>query len=163
MANKDIPRGFEPVGKVRQSIELTAGGRIFPGDCVHFEADGKVDAAAANEAIAGVALSYADADGDPVLVCTDPNQLYRVQADEDDIDAQTDINLNYDILATAGDTTYKQSRQELDSDSGNTTATLQLKLLKVEARPDNALGAQVDCIVKINNHQMGEHTGTAGL
>lgn len=163
MANKDIPRGFEPVGKVRQSVELTAGGAIYPGDCVHFEADGKVDAAAASEAIAGVALSYAAADGDSVLVCTDPNQLYRVQASGSDIDAQTEINLNYDILATAGNSTYKQSRQELDSTSGGTTATLQVKLLKVEPRPDNALGDQVDCIVKINNHQMGEHTGTAGL
>lgn len=162
MANDDRPRGFQPKGEPIRVNKYTAGGTIYPGDCVHMESDGKVDAAAASEALLGVAINKA-VDGGDVLVADDPQQQYVVQASGSDIDAQTDINLNYDILATAGNSTYDISRQELDSASGNTTATLQLKLLAIEEREDNALGAQVDCIVKINNHQLGSHTGTAGI
>lgn len=162
MANSDRPKGFEPKGGALRSNEYVAGGDIFPGDCVHMEADGLVDAAAAAEAILGVALSKA-ASGEVVLVSDDPNQLYIVQADGADIDAQTDINLNYDILATAGSAAFNLSRQELDSSTGNTTATLQVKLIAIDPRPDNALGAQVDCIIRINNQNYAGSTGTVGI
>lgn len=162
MANSDRPKGFEPKGKPLRVNKYIAGGNVFPGDCVHMEADGKVDAAAAAESILGVALSKA-ADGEDLLVSDDPNQLYIVQADGSDVDAQTDINLNYDIVATAGDTAFDISRQELDSDSQATTATLQLKLIAIEDRPDNALGAQVDCIVRLNNQDYAGGTGTVGI
>lgn len=163
MANSDRPRGAEPYGRQRRITPYTAGATIYPGDFVHMEADGLVDPAAAAEAICGVAVSYAAASGDEVLVADDPDQQFIVQADGSDIDAQTDINLNYDILATAGDSTYRRSNHELDSSTGNTTATLQLKLIGIQPRVGNALGAQVDCIVTINNHQHKGGTGTAGL
>lgn len=163
MANSDRPRGFEPKGEPIRINKYESGAEIFPGDAVHMEADGQVDPAVAAEAVLGVALNYASAAGKEVLVADDPQQQYIVQADGSDVDAQTDINLNYDIIATAGNSTYKISRQELDSSTGATTATLQLKLLAIEEREDNALGAQVDCVVKINNHQLAGGTGTAGI
>jgi len=162
MANSDRPRGAEVAGRVMRASKYIAGGIIYPGDFVHLEDDGKVDAAAAAESLIGVALSYASADGEEVIVSDHPDQRYIVQGNEDDIDAQTDIGLNYDIVATAGDSSYKISRHELDTTSGDTTNTLQLKLLDVVDSPVNALGEFVDCVVKINNHILGNVTTSAG-
>lgn len=163
MANLDQPQGFRPKGMQARANNYVAAGVIYPGDCVMQEAGGRVIVAAATNALCGVALGYASAAGDDILISDDPNQLYVCQADEADIDAQTDIGLNYDLLATAGNSTYRVSRQELDSSTGNTTATLPLKLMGIEKRPDNALGGFVDCIIKINNHQLDGGTGTAGV
>jgi len=161
MANPDRPQGLVPADRPRQVTEYVAGAAIYPGDAVRMQDDGKVDPAAASEALLGIALSYAAADGDKVLVCDDPDQRYVVQADGADIDAQTDIGLNYDILATAGDSTYKVSRMEMDSSTGATTATLPLRLLSVGRRIDNEFGAQAECVVKINAAQLGSNS--AGL
>lgn len=162
MANADRPCGLEPFERVLRARDYKADGTIFPGDAVKLKDDGEVERAAASNALLGVALSYATA-GQKVLVADHPDQIFKVQSDSADVDAQTDINLNYNIVATAGDTTYRVSRMELDGDSGADTATLPLKLLKIDERVDNALGAAVDCIVVINNHQLKGGTGTAGV
>lgn len=162
MANRDEPQGFRPKGDVKRANKYQAGGTIYPGDAVKLDANGQVVVVAAGNAVLGVALSKA-ASGEDCIVSDDPDQLYIVQADEGHIDAQTDINQNYDILATAGSSAYNVSRMELDSSTGAATADLPLKLLGIEQRPDNALGAQVDCIVKINNNQLAGGTGTAGV
>jgi len=162
MANPDRPQGATPKDQVKRQAEYVAGARCFPGDLVSMQDDGKVDpSSGGTEKPLGVCMSYADADGDKMLVADHPDQRWIIQADEADIDAQTDIGLNYNLVSTAGDTTYNISRQELDSSSGAITATLPLRLLSVEPRADNALGAQVECIVVINNHQLGK--GTVGL
>lgn len=153
MANSDQPRGFRIKGNCLRVSPYVAGGTIYPGDAVHQENDGKVDAAAASEALCGVAASYAT-DGQTVLVYDHPDQKFVVQAAGASVSAQTDINLNYPITATAGSSTYKQSRQELDDSAGATTATLPLKLLAIDSREDNAFGANVDCVVIIANHQL---------
>lgn len=163
MANKDIVKGAEPYGEIRSANSYLAGGAIYPGDFCKFDAAGKVVQAAATDALMGVALSYASADGVKVLIADDPSQLFIIQADDATIDAQTDIGLNADIVVAAADTTYKLSGMELDASTVATTATLPLKVLRVHPTIDNALGAQVDVVVKINNHQLGSHTGTAGV
>lgn len=157
MANPDRPQGARPVGDSK-AREYTAGAAVYPGDFVHMETDGLVDPAAVSEALLGVAISYASASGEKVLVVDDPDQEFIVQADGSDIDAATDVNLNYNIVATAGDSSYKVSRQELDSSSGATDSTLPLRLIGVGRRIDNALGAQVECRVVINNHQLAKVT-----
>lgn len=163
MANADRPRGAKPTNREARVSKYQAGGAIYPGDFVKFDSDGEVVAASASNALCGVAAGYAAAQGDEILVYDAPDQEFVVQADSADIDAQTDINLNYNIVATAGNSTYKMSRMELDGDTGATTATLPLKLLRIDDRIDNALGASVDCIVVINNHQRKGSTGTAGV
>lgn len=163
MANLDQPKGFEPKGEALRENKYVAAGVIYPGDAVSLDSSGRAVAASATSALAGVCNSYASAAGASVNVWDHPDQQFYVQADEADIDAQTDIGLNYDLLATAGSSAYKMSRMELDSSTGATTATLPLKLLGIDERPNNALGAQVDCIVKINNHQLAGGTGTAGV
>lgn len=162
MANADRPQGASLKGEPLRLNVYVAESTIYPGDFVKQNANGTVEPASASNALIGVAVAYAAA-GSRCQVSDHPDQQYVVQADESDINAQTDIGLNYDIVATSGSSTFKASRMELDSSSGATTATLPLKLLDIERRPDNSLGAQVDCIVKINNHQLNGGTGTAGV
>ena len=167
MANKDRPQGARPFGDPLRIGKYTAGAAIYPGDFVIMSADGKVDPVATGgssytSATCGVAVHKA-ADTEEVLVYDHPDQRFIVQADGSDIAAQTDIHLNYAILGTNPDTTYNISRMELDSSTGATTATLPLKLLKIASTENNALGAQVDCEVVINNHQLKGGTGSAGV
>lgn len=162
MANLDQPRGFRPAGTVLSASAYRAGGTIYPGDLVKLNSDGNAVVVEAGDASCGAALSYATS-GQDVIVADDPSQKFVAQADDASIDAQTDINLNYNVLATAGSVMYKMSRMEIDASTGATTATLPLKVLSVERRVDNELGASVECVVKINNHQLAGSTGTAGV
>lgn len=152
MANRDKPCGARPAGRVRSAQIYEAGSTVYPGDFVRLADDGQVDAAAAGTTLLGVALGYATS-GQKVLVSDHPEQRYVVQADEAEVDAQTDIGNNCDHVATAGNTTYKVSRHELDSSTIAASAA-GLTILDVEQRPDNALGANVDVIVRINEHQL---------
>lgn len=162
MANTARPCGARPYGASARANRYVAGGTIYPGDFVLQDATGTVVVGTASAALCGVAQTYATS-GDDILIWDDPDQRFIIQSDGTNPDAQTDIGLNYNVTATAGNSTYKVSRMALDDNTDNTTATLPLKLLGIEARPDNALGATADCIVQINNHQFGSHTGTAGV
>jgi hypothetical protein len=114
------------------------------------------NSSAGTTAVIGAAASYA-ASGAEVLVYDDPDQLFMIQSDDaTDPDAQTDVGLNYNIVATSGDTTYKVSRHELDGSTGATDSNLPLRLLAVERSVGNALGGYADCVVQINNHQLAK-------
>jgi hypothetical protein len=162
MANKDIVNGFSPYGRVYDCNEYLAESICYPGDALKKHSSGTVEPAAAGNAILGVAAHYA-AVGAKVLVYDNPKQQFSVQADDATIDAQTDIGLNYHIIVAAGDTTYKRSGMELDASTQTTIATVPLKLIQIVPSADNALGANVKCIVKINNHQNGPATGVVGV
>lgn len=175
MANSDLPRGFKPYGRIGHVGIYVANGTIYPGDAVKQDAGAAqtaqgpyfrsaVVAGTAGAALIGVAANYATA-GQVVRVYDDPNQLFLGQCDESEFDSNADLNLNASILATAGNSTYKVSRMEVDSSTLATTATLELKVLGFLPRQDgkNAMGANAEVIFKINNHQLGSHTGTAGV
>lgn len=162
MANTARLRGAWPIGEPLRTGIYLAGGTVYPGDFVQPDSAGKVAVGAAAVALLGVAKHKATV-GQEIAVWDHPDQRFGVASSSTDIDAQTDINQNYDILATAADTTYNRSKHSLNSASGNTTATLQLKLVAIEPRVDNALGTGVDCEVYINNHIMKGGTGTLGL
>jgi hypothetical protein len=153
MANLDRPRGFAPKGKVKQAIKAQAGSAVYPGDCVSLASDGQWDATAAGAVIGGVALQYAGTAGDYFMVSIDPDQLYVAQGDDNELDAQTDIGNCCDILATAGDTTYKASRHEVDSSTIGASAA-QLLIMDINPRTNNAGGANCEVVVKINEHQL---------
>lgn len=158
MANKDMKVGLEPHGKIESLREYVVGSSaVYPGDLVRLNANGLIDRCAASESAIGVAMNYAAASG-KVLVCDSTEQKFKIQADDATVDAQTDIGLNYDIVVGTADTTYKRSGMQMDASTQATTATLPLRLIAVEKSIDNALGAQVKCIVKINNHQLGNAT-----
>jgi hypothetical protein len=162
MANKDMVVGAEPAGRVYPFETYKAESAVYRGDFVKKNANGTVEQAAASDALLGVAMHYAGA-GAEVLVADHPDQLFVIQADDSTIDAQTDIGLNYDIVVAAANSSYKRSGMELDASTQATTATLPLKLIRIDRAVDNALGANVKCIVRINNHQNGSSTGVAGV
>lgn len=162
MANADTPNGLLPVGPVLRIQQYEAGSAIYPGDPVALASDGQIDRSA-GPALIGVALSYASAAGVKVLVADHPDQMFEIQSDDSSIDAQTDMFQNYDIALGSADTTYKKSQAELDGDTNSATATVALKLLRIMPRVNNALGANVKCVVKLNNHQLAGGTGTAGV
>lgn len=168
MANDDRPRGFSPFGDCLRETSYVAAGAIGRGDFVKQEAGGRVvvaDSGGASHAgaVIGVALEAADAAGDEVVVADHPAQRFVGQADGADIDAQTDLGLNYQIVCSDRDATTKESRQEVSSANSGTTATLPLKVIDIERRVGNALGANADVVCVVNNHQLGGGTGTAGV
>ncbi len=162
MANRDEVKGFEPYGPCLRVRPYVAGGTIYQGDLVKQDAAGKVVAGTAAAASIGVAMSYSIVNG-TVLVADHPDQELVGQASATEIAAQTDLGLNYSLVAGTPNTTYRRSGMEVDSTTGAVTATLELKVLRLLPRSDNALGANAKVICKINNHQLGSSTGTAGV
>ena len=154
MANADRPSGFKPVNSAPRLVKYVAGSRIVPGEFVRLASDGKVDPVAAGESILGLAMSYASAEDEIVMVIDDPNQEYVGQADESEINAQTDIGQLCDVVATADNTTYDAARMEIDSSTISDGAGGQLLIMRLQERPDNALGAQADVIVRVNECQL---------
>lgn len=159
MANQDRPKGFRPYEAALRERPHVAGGTVYPGDAVNMNASGQVVTADASEALMGVAASYGTS-GSTIAVWDDPEQLFVVQADDGTSIAQADVGLNYNIVATAGSATYKQSRMELDSSSGATASTLPLRLMGLSPDVNEAAGEFAKCVVAINNHQL--RPGTEG-
>lgn len=167
MANADRPNGFVPYGPILRVRKYRAKGTISRGDCVNRKAGSadtnglsEVEEADASEALIGVALNAA-ASGEDVLVADHPDQEFMGQADDNSVATNADIGLNYDLLATNGSS--GESRHEIDASSKATTATLPLKVLRLVPAPNNAIGEFCKCVVKINNHQLGSHTGVVGV
>lgn len=171
MANLDFPRGFIPIRtQSNYSIEYfpTASNnpRIFKNDLVERRSDGFFyPAQASSVTIVGSAeADIAANSGTPVPVNPDPNMRFLAQASAAEIDAQTDFDLNYNILATTGDTLTGRSRMEIDSSTGAATATLPIKILRIapsNTQAANALGANVLLEVILNNH-LFKSTGVNG-
>ena len=162
MANKDIVDGAKPYGPVLRIRPYKAESAVYPGDLVKQNANGTVEQCAATNASIGVAMTYAAAAAD-VLVADHPDQEFVMQADDATINEQADLGLNYDITVAAANTTYRRSGMEVDASTQNTTATLPIKVLRLLPAVDNEFGANCKVICKINNHQLGSHTGTAGV
>lgn len=103
-----------------------------------------------------------------VLVADDPMTLFEVEEGVTGSAAGTALTAaavgnNANFVVIAGAKTYSDSGTLLDNSTEATTATLNLKLMGLAQREDNAFGARAKWIVKINNHQYGSHTGTAGV
>lgn len=163
MANTDRVKGFEPYGNVLRIRPYTAAGAIYPGDLVEQESGGRVAAADASSPCIGVAMNYASAAGEEVLVADHPDQEFVCQADGTEIDELTDMGLNYNFVAGTASTLYRRSGMEIDADSGVTNSNLPLKVLRLLPRVNNALGGFAVCVCKINNHQLSGGTGTTGV
>ena len=104
-----------------------------------------------------------------VLVADDPNILFEIQEGTGTAGATgtaltvSAIGNNANFVIDAGATTYSDSGTVLDNTTEATTATLNLKIMGLAQREDNAFGNYAKWIVKINNHQYGSSTGTAGV
>lgn len=87
------------------------------------------------------------------LVADDPNIIYEVQ--EDSVGgalAVGSIHNNINLIAAAPGTGVKVSAYELDSSTVNTTATLDMRLLRLPSRYDNAIGVNAKWYTIFNNH-----------
>jgi len=169
MANVDFPRGFVPVRGRMDTEDLpisSTNGEIGLYDLIERRTDGFYHPAQATSiTIVGVAAHHVDANtGGTVKVYTDPNLRFHAQMDEAEVDAQTDLDLNYNIVASAPNAVSGRSTMEIDSSTQAATATLPIKVLRVVdiiTASGNALGANVlvECI--INNH-LHKSTGVIG-
>lgn len=156
MSNASRAKGLQPYEDIMRTSPYVAGGTVYPGDIVRMDNAGKVVAASADtNPNIGVAASYATT-GQEVQVWDHPDQKYTVQADSGGSVsiAQTNANLNYQIVATTGSTAYKQSRQELDASSGASDSNLPLRMLAIHPAVDNAAGVNAKVIVVLNTDQI---------
>ena len=194
MANIDQAFGLRPIAKVGSApggttgttkYRITSGaGAMFTGDIVKQANDGSVVQGTAGDAARGVFMGcfYTDpstskprfnntfpngtAASDAIaFVADDPDQLFIAQQDSASANAVVaDLNLNANLVVGSGNTTTGITGMEIDSDSKNTTATLNVKLIDFYDTPSNDATANNSIlVVKINNHELGSHTGTAGL
>lgn len=153
--------GFRTKGEPRRINEYVSGSTVQEGDPVTLNSAGQVVDAASTTALVGVAVHSANS-GEPVLVFDHPEQEFLANCDDASIDAQTDMNLNYDIVIS--NAPGKVSNAQVDASSGATTATLPIKVLRLGKQLGNNLGVVgniVECT--INNHQLKGGTGTAGI
>lgn len=173
MANKDRPHGFQPYGRILRTTNYplaAANSRVRRGDLLVMTVAGTVNLAAASATqIIGVAAESREAnDGastevrkNTIAVYDDPDQHFEAQADSADISSVAAIFANYNVVATVS-TTQPVSQMEIDGDTGATTATLPIKVLKIHPAMDNAYGGYVRCICVINNHAL-KSVGVDGL
>ena len=190
MANLDAPFGLRPARtsissqqQNRYRIAANYNTSIFQGDLVAMVTGGGIERVAAGGSgfILGVfnGCEFTDpTTGKPTFsnhypastnasdiianVIDDPNAVFEIQADA--AFPVTDLAGNYDILATAGDTTSGTSRIELEVGTADSTvATLPLKAIDISQDPENSdtSTANTNVIVKIKNHLFS--AGTAGL
>lgn len=130
-----------------------------------------VDQAATGDVIAGVVVGFdpaigAGANGRDstiyraastvriVYVCDDPNALFEIQ----EVSGGTpltanDIGLNANFVVAAGSTVTGKSGVELNNATEATTNTLDLKIVGLSPREDNAIGEHAKWVVRINRHQ----------
>lgn len=103
-----------------------------------------------------------------VMVADDPSILFEIEEGTTAGAAGTALTAsaignNANFIVLAGASTVSDSGTLLDNATEATTATLNLKIMSLAQREDNAFGTRAKWIVKINNHQYGAHTGTAGV
>ncbi len=167
MANVDSPRGLSPIqtkqGGPPRLVKYTkdnSASAIYIGDAVKLEADGYVAAAAAGNALLGVAGNFSTASKtDSVWVYDDPDTVFSVQDDGAAVaSAQTHVGNNADVVAGTGDVDSKLSGHELDI-SGVTTGSAQLRVLGLHKVVGNAWGSWARIAVQINEHQLKQTTG----
>ena len=95
-----------------------------------------------------------------VMVADDPNIVFEIQEGGAGAAlAKTDIMNNFNLKS--GTNSGYLSGWVLDNATAVVTATLQLKLLGLAQRKDNAFGTYAKWLVKINNHTFG--AGVAGI
>lgn len=135
-----------------------AGGAIKIGDLVTLNAAGQVVVAAASQALLGMSNAQAIVAGQVIQVADHPDQQYIISSSSSVPSAQTDFNMNYNIVANV--TTGSEGNHTIDGASGATTATLPLKALQPSPFQFAAAGTAV-CV--INNHVLKGGTGTAGI
>lgn len=183
MANSNSPSGLTPRrylsgapynGAVNQySVKATDGTAIFVGDLVTAVGTGSiidgvlyadVIQSATGDVFQGVVVGvipitqastiYREASTQRILlVADDPNLLFEVQENGGTPFTQDDIQLNANIVVSAGSTVTGQSGMQLNTATEQTTNTLDVKLAMFLNAPDNVIGANAKWLVRLNRHR----------
>lgn len=160
MANIDFPMGFKPRyrlgGGSINPIYLDLGGSqgaIAKDDLLERRSDGYIyPAQASSTTIVGVAAETKSASATGKIgVFSAPDLVYEAQVDDATVNAQTDLDLNYDVTVTAP--VSGKSQMEIDGSTQAATATLPIKIIGVQTYNDgyeNALGANVKVLCVLN-------------
>ncbi len=100
-----------------------------------------------------------------VMVVDDPNVIFEVQENSNGTAlAATEVGLNQVLkLGTGNGFVSGWMVASASEATPATTATLQVRLLGLARRPDNAYGAYAKWLVQINVHELGHGTGAAGV
>ena len=97
-----------------------------------------------------------------VYVVDDPNVVFEIQEVSGGTPlAAADVGLNASIVVGSGNTTTGLSGVELNNATEHTNV-LELRILGLSPRPDNAIGEHAKWLVSINMHQLNS-VGTAGV
>lgn len=100
-------------------------------------------------------LNYNPASTERIAVVADnPDQRFEIQEETaGTVLAATSVGLNANVVyAESGSTATGISGAELDTSTPASTATFQLKILRLVDRADNAIGQHAKWEVKINRH-----------
>lgn len=98
-----------------------------------------------------------------LTVDDDPNSEFEAQEDSaGNALAESVIGSNIDFIFGTGNTATGISAAELNSDTADTTNTLQCRVLGLVQRADNEIGANAKWRVKFNLHRYS-HAATTGL
>jgi hypothetical protein len=191
MANTNVAFGLRPVKMADGSpyngatnlmhAPSSYATAIYIGDPVKIS--GTADSAgvpgctlsAAGETISGVVVGFQDATSmlagygaasttRYLLVARGQDILFEVQDDGvGGAIAATDIGLNADLVAAAGQSYGKRSGYMLDTSTKATTATLQVRIRGLAQRPDNEIGTNAKLLVTLNNTTETPGTASDGL
>lgn len=124
-----------------------------------------VDQAATGDVMVGVVVGVKPVTADSlkyraastqriVYVATDPNLVYEIQEVSGGTALTTAaIGLNADFVVGSGSTTTGYSGVELNNATEATTNTLDLQIVGLVNRADNAVGEHAKWLVRINRHQ----------
>lgn len=86
------------------------------------------------------------------LVCDDPNALYEIQEVSGGTAlTSTEVGLNADVVVAAGSTTSGLSGMELDNATEAATAGLNVRIIGLVRRPDNAYGEHAKWVVMLSD------------
>ena len=192
MANANRPSGFTPVqylngsawnGQARcysiaasYGVELAIGDPVISSGTADTNGVAGIALAAATGAVRGVIVGLGKSEGgmfnpsnldttkrpasDPAvwyaMVVDDPNVIFEIQEESNGTAlAATEVGLNTVPLLAAADQQLAFLLARLD--------VLELRLLGLSRKPDNAFGAYAKWLVKFNVHELGTGTGAAGV
>lgn len=183
MANPSIPNGAVPVRSLTGSYEGNVNLYSVPssdatligiGDFVKLVGTAQtindvtypdVSRAATGDVMVGVCTGVLPVTRDStvyreasvqrvIMVADDPQLLFEMQESSGGTAfTANDIGLNANFVVASASTTTGLSATTLDNSTEATTNTLDLKIVGLSNKQNNAVGASAKWIVKINRHQ----------
>ena len=98
-----------------------------------------------------------------LMVADDPDLIFECQEDSSTTFTAGSIGCNADLTTESGNTSTGVSTVEIDCATETTTSTLQVKILRLVDRFDNALGNYAKFEIMFNQHELGQGLGSTGV